>query len=49
MGCVKAGDEVKDAACGDFIQVAGGFVGKKQPGVVDERTGEGHALLLAAG
>ena len=31
------------------VEVAGGLVGEHQVGVVDERAGDGHALLLAAG
>jgi hypothetical protein len=46
---VKAGDKVKDAARGGLVQIAGGFVGQQQPGIVDERAGKSHTLLLATG
>ncbi len=31
------------------VQVPGGFVGKHQPGVVDQRSGDCYPLLLASG
>ena len=31
------------------VEVAGWLVGEEQRGLIDERTGDGHALLLAAG
>ena len=31
------------------VEVAGGFVGEEQAGTVDDRPGDGDALLLAAG
>jgi hypothetical protein len=34
---------------GAGVEIAGGFVGVDDAGVVDERAGDGHALLLAAG
>ena len=41
-------DEVEDAACGHLVQVARWLVGQQQPGIVDQRAGQRHALLLAA-
>ena len=46
---MQAFNQVEDAAGGDFVQVAGGLVGQQQPGIVDQRAGQRHALLLAAG
>ena len=34
---------------GAGIEVAGGFVGQDHERIVDQRAGDGHALLLAAG
>ena len=49
MACVQALDQVEDTTGGGLVQIAGGFVGQEQPRVVDQRTGQGDALLLAAG
>jgi hypothetical protein len=46
---VQPFDQVKDAAGGDFVQVAGGLVGQQQAGIVHQRASQRHALLLAAG
>jgi hypothetical protein len=49
VACVQPLNQVEDAAGGGLVQVAGGFVGQQQPGIVDQRAGQRHALLLAAG
>src|SRR5882724_11627098 len=38
-----------DLHAGSGIEIAGGFIGENDQRVVDERAGDGHALLLAAG
>ena len=42
-------EQVEDDFLVGFVQVAGGFVGEDQLGVIDEGAGHAHALLLAAG
>jgi hypothetical protein len=47
-----AGDLLQDAnhlVTGSGVQVCGGLVGKQQRRIVDERSGDGSALLLTAG
>src|SRR5260221_11458897 len=39
----------RDPHAGTAIQVAGRLIGQQQGWAVDERAGDGHALLLAAG
>ena len=46
---VELVEQVEDDLLVGFVQVAGGFVGQQQLGVVDEGAGHAHALLLAAG
>jgi len=41
--------EVHDAFAGGGIEIAGGLVGEKNFWAIDERTGDGGALLFAAG
>jgi hypothetical protein len=41
--------EVQDVGRGVRVEVAGGLVGEDQIGLVDQRPGAGHPLLLAAG
>ena len=48
MRRVQPFNQVEDAAGGSLVQVAGGLVGQQQPGMVDQRAGQCHALLLAA-
>ena len=43
------GEQVNDRGTGGGVEVAGGFVGKKDGGAVNEGAGEGGALELAAG
>ena len=49
MASVQTFNQIKDAAGRDFIQVACGFVGQQQPGIVDQGASKGHSLLLTAG
>ena len=49
MACVQPFNQVEDTACRGFVQVASGFVGQQQPGIVDQRARKRHTLLLAAG
>ncbi len=42
-------EELDDFGAGFFVEVAGGFVGEDDFGVVDEGAGDGDALFLAAG
>ena len=46
---VELVEQAEDDLLVGFVQVAGGFVGQQQLGVVDEGAGHAHALLLAAG
>ncbi len=46
---MNALNEVKDLVSGGLVQVAGGFVGKQQPRVIDKSAGQGYALLFSAG
>ena len=49
MTLVKTLEQVKDHSGSRFVQIAGGFVGQQQPGVVDQRPSQRNPLLLAAG
>ena len=42
-------EQSDDGFTGRAVKIAGGFVGQKQFGAVDQRSGDGHALHLAAG
>ena len=46
---VEALEEAHDFIAGGGIEVAGGFVGEEDGGVVDEGASDGDALALAAG
>ena len=46
---VEALQEVHDFVAGFGVEVAGGFVGEDEFGLVNESAGDGDALLLAAG
>ena len=46
---VKLVEETKDLSARKRIEIARGFVGEDHQGIVDERAGDGDALLLAAG
>ena len=43
----EAGDEVDDGGTGSGVEIAGGFVGEKDGGLVDEGAGDGGALELS--
>ena len=43
------GDELQNLRPGDFVEVAGGLVGKQDVRIVHESPGDGHPLALAAG
>ena len=45
----ELGDEIDDHGAGGGVEIAGGFVGEKDRGLVDEGTGEGGSLELSAG
>jgi hypothetical protein len=45
----EGGQEVDHGSAGGGVEIAGGFVGQKNGGAVDEGTGEGGSLELAAG
>ena len=47
-GAVHAEQQLDDLMTGLAVQVAGRFVREQQRGIVGERAGDGHALLLAA-
>src|SRR5438045_3355237 len=42
-------EEVHDFGAGPRVEVAGGFVGQEDGGVVDQGAGDGDALSLSAG
>ncbi len=42
-------EELEDHLAGVRVEVAGRFVGEDDLGIVDQRAGDGDALLLAAG
>ena len=46
---VELFEQVEDLAAGGAVEVAGRLVGHQQVGVGDDRPGDRHALLLAAG
>ena len=46
---VEAADQFHDLHAGARVQVAGGLVGEQHRGFGDDRPGDGHPLLLAAG
>ncbi len=48
-GAVEFLEEFHDLATAVGIEVAGGFIGHEDGGIVDEGAGDGDALLLAAG
>ena len=43
----ELGDEIDDHGAGGRVEIAGGFVGEKDRGLVDEGTGEGGSLELS--
>ena len=45
----ELGDEIDDHGAGGGVEIAGGFVGEKDRGLVDEGTGEGSSLELSTG
>jgi hypothetical protein len=45
----ELGDEIDDHGAGGGVEIAGGFVGEKDRGLVDEGTSEGGSLELSAG
>ena len=45
----EAGDEFDDGVTGGGVEIAGGFIGEKNRGLVDEGAGDGGALKLSAG
>jgi hypothetical protein len=45
----ELGDEIDDHGAGGGVEIASGFVGEKDRGLVDQGTGEGGALKLASG
>ena len=45
----EAGDEFDDGVTGGGVEIAGGFIGEKNRGLVDEGAGDGGALTLSAG
>ena len=49
MARVQPFDQVEDAAGCCLIQIAGWFIRQQQAGIVDQRAGQRHALLFAAG
>ena len=44
----EAGNEFDDGVTGGGVEIAGGFVGEKDGGLVDEGAGDGGALKLSA-
>ena len=44
----EAGDELDDGGTGGGVEIAGGFIGEKDGGLVDEGAGDGGALELSA-
>src|SRR5262249_1353385 len=46
---VKFAEQADDEFFVGFVEVAGGFVGENQLGLIDEGTGDGYTLLLATG
>jgi hypothetical protein len=45
----ELGDEIDDHGAGGGVEIAGGFVGEKDRGLVDESTSEGGSLELSTG
>lgn len=45
----ELGDQIDDHGAGGGVEIAGGFVGEKDRGLVDEGTSEGGSLELASG
>jgi hypothetical protein len=43
----ELGDEIDDQGAGGGVEIAGGFVGEKDRGLVDESTSEGGSLELS--
>ena len=48
-GVVQLAQHFHDLLAGGRVEVAGRLVGQDDVGIVDQRPGDGHALLLAAG
>ncbi len=46
---MESAEKIDDLVAGVRIQIARGFIGQDQFGIVDERSGDGYPLLLAAG
>jgi hypothetical protein len=49
LGPDDGAEQAHDLLAGLGVQLPGGLVGQQQPGARRESTGDGHALLLAAG
>ena len=49
VGAVELLEHLEDFLAGARIEVAGRLVGEEHPRPVDQRPGDGHALLFAAG
>ena len=47
-GAVEFTEKADDDLFVGFVEIAGGLVGKDEFGLIDERAGDGHALLLTA-
>jgi hypothetical protein len=45
----ELGNEIDDHGAGGGVEIAGGFVGEKDRGLVDEGTSEGGSLELSTG
>ena len=41
-------NQLKYAACGNFVQVAGWIVSKQQARIANQRAGQRHTLLFTA-
>ena len=48
-GTVELAKELEDDGFVGFVEIAGGLVGEDELRLIDEGTGNGHTLLLAAG
>jgi hypothetical protein len=49
MFLMEFGEQIDHLVAGAVVEGAGGFVGEEELGLGDEGTGDGDALLLAAG
>jgi hypothetical protein len=47
MGYVQSFQKIENASGSRLVQIAGGFIGQKQPRIANQSPGQRYALLLS--